>query len=98
MPTATHDVAVGQLTSLKAPPPELSDATVAEAVHDQTPADSVPIETIPCSTVALSVPTATHVVALAQLTPKKSPPPELSGVTEVEAVHDQAPADSVPIE
>jgi hypothetical protein len=39
-----------------------------------------------------------HEVELGQLTSFKIPPPEPSGATVVEAVHDQTPADSVPIE
>jgi hypothetical protein len=67
-PTAIQEVALGQLTSLRAPPPEVSGDTLADAVHDHTPPDSDPIETISCGTSALSVPTATQVVELAQPT------------------------------
>jgi hypothetical protein len=68
-PTATHVVAVGQLTPLRTPPPCVSGATIVDDVHVQLPPDSVPIATMACLGELLSSPTATHDVLLGQLTP-----------------------------
>jgi hypothetical protein len=95
-PTAIQvDVAVGQLTSLNWPTPELSAPTsCTDQVH--TPPDREPDATTAC--VLLSSPAATHVVVLGQLTLNSCVVVAPSEGMVASVVHVHVPADSVPTE
>jgi hypothetical protein len=72
VPTATHDVAEGQLILLNVSPQVPASVTGTYADHDHVPPDSVPV--VYAGALSPFEPTAMHVVDVGQLTLVKSPP------------------------
>jgi hypothetical protein len=86
-PTDTHEVALTQARPWRNPVPDRSSGIVADVDQVHVPPESVPIEKIAWVTVASSNPTATHDVALMQLTSSSTPPPDESGGTTTDFAH-----------
>jgi hypothetical protein len=78
VPTAVQDVVVAQLTPSKSPLTVLPEATATGEVHVHVDPAPVPIEKL---APFASLPTATHIPALGQLTPVNKVSPEVLGVT-----------------
>jgi len=91
-PTATHDVALAQLTPEYSASPALVTVVLALQVHTPADADPAAYDGSPLP----FIPTATHDVVLPQLTPRNDWPGLALGVCAPD--HDQDPDASVPIE
>jgi hypothetical protein len=93
-PTASHSLVEGQLTPVMPPLPAASGDSVVAGVHVHV----APVRTPEAAIAAefASEPTATHTVALGQLTEESPPAPDASGVTTLAAVQAQLPPWTVP--